>query len=103
MITQRRIRIKLESYDPNLIDKSSTKIIQAAKSAKAVVMGPIPLPTHKEVFTVLSSPNVYKKSREKFKLCTHKRLIDIHANSSKVTDALAKIELASGISISIKS
>ena len=61
------------------------------------------LPTHKEVFTVLTSPNVYKKAREKFKLCTHKRLIDIYANTSKVTDALAKIELASGVAISIKS
>ena len=103
MVSQRRIRIKLESYDPALIDKSSLKIIQAAKNAKAIVVGPVPLPTHKEVFTVLTSPNVYKKAREKFKLCTHKRLIDIYANTSKVTDALAKIELASGVAISIKS
>ena len=78
-----KIRIKLKSYDYNLVDKSSEKIVRAVKTTGAVVSGPIPLPTKKEVFTVLRSPHVNKKSREQFQLFTYKRLVDIYSNSAK--------------------
>jgi small subunit ribosomal protein S10 len=68
-----KIRIKLQSYDHNLVDKSAEKIVKTVKSAGAVVSGPIPLPTHKRIYTVLRSPHVNKKSREQFQLCAHKR------------------------------
>ena len=91
-----KIRIKLKSYDHNLVDKSSEKIVRAVKTTGAVVSGPIPLPTVKEKFTVLRSPHVNKKSREQFQLCTYKRLVDIYSNSTKTVDALMKLELPSG-------
>ena len=71
-----KIRIKLKSYDHNLVDKSADKIVKTVKTTGAVVTGPIPLPTHKKIFTVLRSPHVNKKSREQFKLCSYKRLLD---------------------------
>jgi small subunit ribosomal protein S10 len=101
MSTQ-KIRIKLKSYDHNLVDKSAEKIVKAVKATNAVVSGPIPLPTRKEVFTVLRSPHVNKKSREQFQLCTYKRLIDIHQASPKTVDALMKLELPSGVDVEIK-
>ncbi|WP_291726841.1 30S ribosomal protein S10 [Bernardetia sp.] len=97
-----KIRIKLKSYDHNLVDKSAEKIVKAVKNTGAVVSGPIPLPTKKEKFTVLRSPHVNKKSREQFQLCTYKRLIDIHSSSPKTVDALMKLELASGVDVEIK-
>ena len=97
-----KIRIKLKSYDYNLIDKSAERIVQAAKTTKAVVSGPIPLPSKKEVYTVLRSPHVNKKSREQFQLCTYQRLIDIYVNSTKAVDALMKLELPSGVEVAIK-
>ena len=97
-----KIRIKLKSYDYNLIDKSAERIVQAVKATKAVVNGPIPLPSQKEIYTVLRSPHVNKKSREQFQLCTYKRLIDIYSNSSKAIDALMKLELPSGVEVAIK-
>lgn len=97
-----KIRIKLKSYDYNLIDKSAEKIVQAVKSTKAVVNGPIPLPSKKEIYTVLRAPHVYKKSREQFQLCTYKRLIDIYSNNAKTVDALMKLELPSGVEVAIK-
>ena len=72
-----KIRIKLKSYDHNLVDKSAEKIVKTVKSTGAVVSGPIPLPTHKRIYTVLRSPHVNKKSREQFQLCAYKRLMDI--------------------------
>ncbi len=101
MSTQ-KIRIKLKSYDHNLVDKSAVKIVEAVKTTGAVVSGPIPLPTDKEKFTVLRSPHVNKKSREQFQLCTHKRLVDIYSTSSKTVDALMKLELPSGVEVEIK-
>ena len=74
-----KIRIKLKSYDHNLVDKSADKIVKTVKTTGAVVTGPIPLPTHKKIFTVLRSPHVNKKSREQFKLCSYKRLLDIYS------------------------
>ena len=97
-----KIRIKLKSYDHNLVDKSSEKIVKTVKSTGAVVSGPIPLPTHKRIYTVLRSPHVNKKSREQFQLCAYKRLMDIYSSSSKTIDALMKLELPSGVEVEIK-
>ena len=97
-----KIRIKLKSYDHSLVDKSSEKIVKAVKATGAVVVGPIPLPTKKEKFTVLKSPHVNKKARDQYQLCTYKRLVDIYSNSSKSVDALMKIELPSGVDVEIK-
>src|SRR5256714_3970044 len=100
-ITQ-KIRIKLKSYDYNLVDKSADKIVKTVKTTGAVVSGPIPLPTEKKIFTVLRSPHVNKESREQFQLCSHKRLIDIYSTSTKTVDALMKLELPSGVDVEIK-
>jgi len=97
-----KIRIKLQSYDHNLVDKSAEKIVKAVKITGAVVSGPIPLPTHKRIYTVLRSPHVNKKAREQFQLCAYKRLIDIYSSSSKTVDALMKLELPSGVNVEIK-
>ena len=97
-----RIRIKLKSYDHNLVDKSAEKIVKTVKSTGAVVSGPIPLPTHKRIYTVLKSPHVNKKAREQFELCSYKRLLDIYSSSSKTVDALMRLELPSGNSNLIK-
>jgi small subunit ribosomal protein S10 len=97
-----KIRIKLRSYDHNLVDKSTEKIVKTVRMSGAVVTGPIPLPTDKEVFTVLKSPHVNKKSREQFQLRTHKRLIDIYTPTQKTVDALSKLELPSGVDIQVK-
>ena len=83
-----RIRIKLKSYDHNLVDKSAEKIVKTVRSTGAVVSGPIPLPTNKKIFTVLRAPHVNKTAREQFKLCTYKRLLDIYSSTSKTVDAL---------------
>ena len=79
MSNQQKIRIKLKSYDHNLVDKSAEKIVKTVKAAGAVVVGPIPLPTHKKIFTVLRSPHVNKKAREQFQLSSHKRLLEIYS------------------------
>lgn len=101
MVNQ-KIRIKLKSYDHTLVDLSAEKIVKAVKVTGAVVSGPIPLPTEKEIFTVLRSPHVNKKAREQFQHCTYKRLIDIYSNSAKTVDALMKLELPSGVDVKIK-
>ena len=97
-----KIRIKLKSYDHNLVDKSAEKIVKTVKATGAVVSGPIPLPTHKRIYTVLRSPHVNKKAREQFQLCTHKRLLDIYTSSSRTVDALSKLDLPSGVDVEIK-
>ena len=97
-----KIRIKLKSYDHNLLDKSAEKIVKTVKSTGAVVSGPIPLPTHKRIYTVLRSPHVNKKAREQFELCAYKRLMDMYSSSSKTVDALMKLELPSGVDVEIK-
>ena len=97
-----KIRIKLKSYDHNLVDKSAEKIVKTVKSTGAVVSGPIPLPTHKRIYTVLKSPHVNKKAREQFELCSYKRFMDIYSSSSKTVDALMKLELPSGVDVEIK-
>ncbi|UBM61726.1 30S ribosomal protein S10 [Candidatus Sulfidibacterium hydrothermale] len=97
-----RIRIKLKSYDHNLVDKSAEKIVKTVKSTGAVVSGPIPLPTHKKIYTVNRSTFVNKKSREQFELDTYKRLMDVYNSTSKTIDALMKLELPSGVEVEIK-
>lgn len=97
-----KIRIKLKSYDYNLVDKSAEKIVKTVKSTGAVISGPIPLPTHRRIYTVLRSPHVNKKSREQFELSSYKRLIDIYSSSSKTVDALMRLELPSGVEVEIK-
>ncbi len=102
MAQQKRIRIKLKSYDYRLIDKSADKIVRALKQTGAVISGPIPLPTKRSVFTVLRSPHVDKKSREQFEIRTHKRLIDILSWNAKTMDVLTKIDLPAGVEVEIK-
>ncbi|NCF95137.1 MAG: 30S ribosomal protein S10 [Bacteroidetes bacterium] len=97
-----KIRIKLKSYDHNLVDRSAEQIVKTVKSTGAVVNGPIPLPTNKRIYTVLRSPHVNKKSREQFELSNYKRLLDIYSSSSKTIDALMKLELPSGGEVEIK-
>ena len=97
-----RIRIKLKSYDHNLVDKSAEKIAKSVKSTGAVVSGPIPMPTDKKVFTVNRSTFVNKTSREQFELSTFKRLLDVYNSTSKTIDALMKLELPSGVEVEIK-
>ena len=97
-----RIRIKLKAYEHNLIDQSAEKIVETARRTGARVSGPIPLPTEKEIITILRSPHVNKDSREQFEMRTHKRLIDILQPSSKTVDALTKLDLPAGVDIEIK-
>ena len=97
-----KIRIKLKSYDHDLVDKSAEKIVKTVKSTGAVISGPIPLPTHKRIFTVNRSTFVNKKSREQFQLSSYKRLIDIYNATPKIVDALMKLELPSGVEVEIK-
>ena len=97
-----KIRIKLKSFDHMLVDKSVAKIVDTVKSTGAKVNGPIPLPTEKEIITILRSPHVNKDSREQFEMRTHKRLIDILQPSSKTVDALMKLDLPAGVDIEIK-
>jgi small subunit ribosomal protein S10 len=97
-----KIRIKLRAYDHRLLDQATGEIVEAAKRSGAKISGPLPLPTKREVFTVLRSPVIDKKSREQFDLSTHKRLIEIEEPTSKTIDALRKLNLPSGVDIEIK-
>ena len=97
-----KFRIKLKSFDHNLVDKSAEKIVKAVRSTDAVVSGPVPLPTRKQSFTVNRSTFVNKKAREQFQLCTFKRIIDIYSSTPKTIDALMKLELPSGVEVDIK-
>jgi len=99
---RQKIRIKLKSYDHNLVDCSTEKIVKTVKSTGAVVSGPIPLPTERVIITVNRSPHVNKKSREQFQVCSYKRLIDIFSTSAKTVDALMKLELPTGVDVEIK-
>jgi small subunit ribosomal protein S10 len=97
-----RIRVRLRGFDIELIDQSSRAIVQTVEKAGAKVAGPVPLPTRINKYTVLRSPHVNKKSREQFEMRTHKRLIDILDPTSKVMDALMKLELPAGVDVEIK-
>lgn len=101
MATQ-KIRIKLKAYDHSLLDSACSRIMDIANKGDAKVAGPIPLPTDKEVVTVIRSPHKYKDSREQFETRTHKRMIDIYNPSAKVIDALMKLDLPAGVDVKIK-
>lgn len=101
-MASQKIRIKLKAYEHNLIDASAEKIVETAKRTGARVSGPIPLPTDKEIVTIIRSPHKYKDSREQFEMRTHKRLIDIMQPSSKTVDALMKLDLPAGVDIELK-
>ncbi len=96
------MRITLKAYDHQMIDKAAKEIVETIKRTGAMVSGPVPLPTKKEVVTILRAVHKYKDSREQFEQRTHKRLIDVIAPGQKVVDALSKLELAAGVSINIK-
>ena len=96
------IRISLKAYDHSLLDKSTEKIVKTAKSTGAVISGPIPLPTHRTIYTVLRSPLVNKKSREQFQTNIHKRIVDIINSTPKTVESLMKLDLPAGVDIEIK-
>ena len=102
MANQQMIRIRLKAYDHQLIDSSAAKIVETAKRNGAQVSGPIPLPTKKEIVTILRSPHVNKDSREQFERRTHKRLIDILNPSQKTNEALKSLDRPAGVEIEIK-
>lgn len=97
-----KIRLKLKAYDHRLIDQSTQEIVDTAIRTGAKVSGPVPLPTKKELYTVLRSPNINKKSREQFHLVIHKRLIDLIEPTAKTVEALRKLNLPAGVDIEIK-
>ena len=101
-MASQRISLKLKAYDHNFIDQSSSKIVETAKRTGAKVSGPIPLPTQKEIITILRATHMYKDSREQFEIKTHKRLIDILEANAKTTDALMRLDLPAGVDIEIK-
>jgi small subunit ribosomal protein S10 len=96
------IRIRLKAFDHRVLDQSAREIVETADRTGASVSGPIPLPTHRELFTVLRSPHVDKKSRDQFEIRTHKRMINIIDWSPQTVDALMKLDLASGVDVEIK-
>ncbi len=102
MAVKEKIRIRLKSYDAGLIDSASEKIVETAKRTGARVSGPIPLPTDKEIVTILRAVHKYKDSREQFETRTHKRLIDILKPSNKTVEALTSLQLPAGVEIEIK-
>ena len=102
MAIKEKIRVRLKSYDHTIIDAAAEKVVETAKRNGATVSGPIPLPTEKEIITILRAVHKYKDSREQFELHTHKRLIDIIKPSQKVVDALMNIELPAGVEIEVK-
>ncbi len=102
MAIKERLRVRLKSYDHVLIDQACEKIVDTAKRNGSAVSGPIPLPTEKEIITILRAVHMYKDSREQFELRTHKRLIDIIRPSQKTIDALMGIELPAGVEIELK-
>jgi small subunit ribosomal protein S10 len=101
-MASQKIRIKLKAYEHNVIDQAAERIVESAKRNGARVSGPIPLPTEKEIVTILRSPHKYKDSREQFEQRTHKRLIDILSPNPRTVDALTRLELPAGVEIEIK-
>ena len=101
-MTSQRIRIRLKSFDHRLIGQSAREIVDTAKRTGAQVLGPIPLPTKKERFTILISPHVNKDARDQYEIRTHKRLMDIVDPTDKTVDALMKLDLAAGVDVQIK-
>lgn len=102
MAVKEKIRVRLKGYDHQLVDQSAQKIVETAKRSGAKISGPVPLPTEKQVVTILRAVHKYKDSREQFEMRTHKRLIDIVRPSNKTVDSLMKLELPAGVDIEIK-
>ena len=102
MAEKKSIRVRLKGYDHKVLDQAVSKIVEAAVKTGAQVVGPIPLPTEKQIFTILRSPFTDKDSREQFEIRTHKRLIDILKPSQKTVDALMNVELPAGVEIEVK-
>ena len=101
-VTSEKIRIRLKAYDHVVLEQSAEKIVDTAKKTGAKVSGPIPLPTEKEIVTILRSPHKHKDSREQFEMRTHKRVIDILYPTQKTVESLTKLELPAGVNIEIK-
>ena len=101
-MAKQRIRISLKAFDHRLIDRSASEIVETAKRTGAQVIGPIPMPTKKERWTVLTSPHANKDARDQYELRTHKRLLDIVDPTDKTVDALMKLDLAAGVDVQIK-
>lgn len=102
MSNKEKIRVRLRGFDVEILDQSARSIVQAAQKVRAKVLGPVPLPTRVQKFTVLRSPHVNKESREQFEMRTHKRLIDILDPTPALMDALMKLELPAGVEVDIK-
>ena len=101
-MANQKIRIKLKAYEHSIIDQSAARIVETAKRTGSRISGPIPLPTEKEIVTILRSPHKHKDSREQFEMRTHKRLIDILQPTPRTVDALTKLDLPAGVEIEIK-
>jgi small subunit ribosomal protein S10 len=101
-MARQKIRIRLKAYDHKVLDQSAQRIVEAAESTGAVIVGPVPLPTKVEKFTVMRSPFIDKDSREQFEIRTHKRLIDVIEPGSKTIDTLMRLNLPAGVDIEIK-
>ncbi|MGN0802796.1 MAG: 30S ribosomal protein S10 [Candidatus Faecivicinus sp.] len=101
-MANQKIRIKLKAYEHSIIDQSAARIVETAKRTGARVSGPIPLPTEKEIVTILRSPHKHKDSREQFEMRTHKRLIDILQPTQRTVESLTKLDLPAGVEIEIK-
>lgn len=101
-MAKQKIRIRLKAFDHTILDQSAEKIVETAKNTGAKIAGPVPLPTQKEVITILRAVHKYKDSREQFEIRTHKRLIDIISPTPKTVEALMKLDLPSGVDIEIK-
>ena len=101
-MAQNKIRVRLKSYDATIIDAAAQKVVETAKRNGSKVSGPIPLPTDREIVTILRAVHKYKDSREQFEMRTHKRLIDVVRPSNDVVDALTKLQLPAGVDIEIK-
>ncbi len=102
MPANQKIRIRLKAFDHEILDNSAERIVETAKRTGANVSGPIPLPTEKEIVTILRAPHKYKDAREQFEIRTHKRLIDILAPNPKTVEALMKLDMPAGVNIEIK-
>lgn len=101
-MSNQKVRVKIKGFDHRVVDQSVRQIVEAVERTGAIIVGPLPLPTHIEKFCVTRSPNIDKDSREQFEIRTHKRLIDILQPTPKTIDALTQIDLASGVEIDIK-
>ncbi|NLP17665.1 MAG: 30S ribosomal protein S10 [Firmicutes bacterium] len=101
-MSQQKIRIRLKAYDHSILDQSAEKIVETAKRTGARVSGPIPLPTHKSIYTVLRAPHMYKDAREQFEMRVHKRLIDILDPTPKTVESLMHMDLPAGVNVEIK-